>query len=707
MKKCLSLVFAFIFAVGICFSAPITASATTTDELTFVLNSDKKSYSVSKCNISNYTEDGDLAIPVEIVIPSEYKGLPVTKINSSAFSRCEAVKSVVIPDSVTVIESQAFERCAFLSKITMSKNITEVGMWCFDKTKFYDTAKNWENGVLYCGNVLVEGKENIKGACTIKAGTKCIADSAFRFSEKLTSVTIPGTVTHIGNDAFYGCALSKVVIPEGVVSVGVGAFGGNQKLTTITFPKSLKTVGNDVLVNCESLKTVNYNGTKSQWSKIKIGEYNTNLLNAKLVCTGKKLVLSTPSVKTANTAKGIKVTWGAVENANSYIVYKSTYNTSTKKWSKWTAVKKGVTTTSYTDTKVELGTSYKYTVRAVNGDVMSGYKGTSGLKYNVTPTVKVANDLNGIKVSWSTAANATGYRVYRSEYNTKTKKWSKWKSRGTAKANISSWVDKKVTSGVQYKYTVRAVNGKVLSNYNKNGASTLYLAVPTVKIANNANGVKVSWSKVSGSKGYTVYRSEYTNGAWTKWKNMGTAKNTKTSWVDKSVVSGVQYKYTARVINGNYKSVYKETGALIYLTEPDVQVNVDIETKTINIKWSESVGSADYYVYRAEQNSETKEWSEWTCIAKTDSSITTFSDKDISEFTNYKYTVRAVNGDSKSSYKNYISVSYPALPDEPFYRVPGETICHKYEECAGKTCESINSLTAAQENLSYCEKCFW
>ncbi len=646
MKKTLSMVFAIIFALGICFSAPITVNAATTDDLSFELNEDKKSYSVSKCNVSNYNEEGDLALPIDLIIPSEYKGLPVTKISTYAFTGCEAVKSVVIPDSVTVIDAQAFEGCSALASITMSKNITKVGMWCFSKTKFYNTAKNWTDGVLYCGNVLVEAKENISGACAIKNGTKCIADSAFRFREKLTSVTIPGTVTHIGDQAFYGCALSKVVIPEGVVSVGNAAFGGNQKLTTITLPKSVKNIDDDVLINCESLKTVNYNGTKAEWSKIKIGEYNKHLTSAKFVCADKEIVLTTPTVKISNTEKGIKVSWNAIKNAESYIVYKSTYNASTKKWSKWSAIKKGVTSTSYTDTKVKLGTSYKYTVRAVNGSVKSGYKGTSGLKYNVTPTVKVANASNGIKVSWSTAANATGYTVYSSTYNAKTKKWSGWKNRGTTKATTTAWVDKSVKSGIYYKYTVRACNGKSIKSSYKASANMFYLTMPTVKIANDSNGIKVSWNKVTGSKGYTVYRSEYVNGKWTSWKNMGTAKNTKTAWVDKSVISGTTYRYTVRVVNGDYKSTYKETSSLIYLTQPTVKIVND--SKGIKVSWNQVAGAKAYTVYSSAYDAKTKKWSSWKNLGNV--SVTSFVDKSAVSGVQYKYTVRAVNGNYKSTY---------------------------------------------------------
>ncbi len=645
MKKILSLMFAIIFAVGICFSAPIGANAATTDDLSFELNEDKKSYSVVKCNVSDYKEDGDFASPIDLVIPSEYKGLPVTKISTYAFSHCGAVKSIVIPDSVTVIEAQAFEWCSSLANVTMSKNITSVGMWCFGKTKFYDTAKNWVNGVLYCGNVLVEAKENISGACTIKNGTKCIADSAFRFREKLTSVTIPNTVTHIGNDAFYGCALSKVVIPEGVVSVGGGAFGGNQKLTIITFPKSVKNLGIEVLANCENLKTVNYNGTKAEWSKIKIHKQNTHLLKAKLVCTGKQLVLATPTVKISNTAKGVKVTWNAIKNAENYIIYRQTYNASTKKWSGWTTIKKGVAGTSYVDGTVKLGTQYRYTVRAVSGSVMSKYTASATLKYNVTPTVKIANASNGVKVSWSIAPNATGYTVYRSQYNTSTKKWSGWKTMGTAKSDKSSWVDKSVKSGVQYKYAVRACNGSFKSSY-KASSVILYLAQPTVKIANALNGINVSWNKVAGSKGYTVYRSEYVNGAWSSWKNMGTAQNTKTSWVDKSVVSGTTYRYTVRVINGNYKSNYKATSGLIYLAQPTVKIAND--SKGVKVSWNQIAGAKTYIVYSSTYDANTKKWSSWKVLGN--ASATSFVDESSVSGVQYKYTVRAVNGDYKSAY---------------------------------------------------------
>ena len=118
----------------------------------------------------------------------------------------------------------------------------------------------------------------------------------------------------------------------------------------------------------------------------------------------------------------------------------------------------------------------KTIVRGVScyNSIKSSYTDTKGLLYLAQPTVTVKAVSNGINVAWSQCEGATGYTVYRSEYNTKTKKWSSWKSMGTAKADKSNWTDKKATKGVTYKYTVRAVNADT-------GSKSTYVASKSVK----------------------------------------------------------------------------------------------------------------------------------------------------------------------------------------------------------------------------------
>lgn len=53
-------------------------------------------------------------------------------------------------------------------------------------------------------------------------------------------------------------------------------------LTSITIPDSVTSIGNAAFYNCSSLKEVNYKGTEEQWNNIEIGKYNSCLTNAEI-----------------------------------------------------------------------------------------------------------------------------------------------------------------------------------------------------------------------------------------------------------------------------------------------------------------------------------------------------------------------------------------------------------------------------------------
>ncbi len=411
--------------------------------------------------------------------------------------------------------------------------------------------------------------------------------------------------------------------------------------------------------------------------------------------------IAAPTAKIKNASNGIKVSWSKVSGATGYTVYRSQY--SGGKWSGWKNM--GTTKadkTSWTDKSVKTGVQYKYTVRTVKSKLASGYKATSGLVFLSMPTVKIANDANGIKVSWSKSGGATGYTVYRSEYANG--KWSNWKDMGTAKASKSSWVDKSTKSGVQYKYTVRAVNGSSASAY-KESAKLLYLAQPTTKIANASNGIKVSWNKSAGAKGYTVYRSEYVNGKWSSWKTMGTAAATKTSWVDKSVKSGVQYKYTVRAVNGKVMSTYKATAGLVRLQQPTVKVALN--ENSVKVSWNKISGAKSYTVYRSELVD--GKWSSWVSISS--QTEVSFVDEAVTEDATYRYTVRAVNGKSLSSYVASASVTIPVIEDDVVVNVSGVFVTptgsryHFDKDCGGENSTPTTLEDATRLGYTPCQKC--
>ena len=416
------------------------------------------------------------------------------------------------------------------------------------------------------------------------------------------------------------------------------------KNIAVVAPQTRVYVDTDVVVGqtyCYAVASRDAIGNAGDYSEIAI-TYDYKFIAA----------LDTPVVKTSNTSKGIKLVWEKVENAESYIVYKRTYNESTKKYSGWTVLNSAYTGTTYTDTKVKLNTIYSYTVRAVNGSVKSAYKATKGLRYNLAPTVTVVNASSGVKVSWTTVANAKGYTVYSSTYDTKTKKWSSWKNRGNAGSTTTSWTDKNVKSGTYYKYTIRAFVNGFKGDYNKSGVKTLFLTQPTVKFQNVANGIKVTWSKTAGAKNYTVYRAEYTNGKWSNWKNVGTCGNDIFGCVDKGVKTGARYRYTVRAVNGSYKSSFVTPSGLMFLTQPTVSVAK--ASNGIKVSWDKVSGATSYTIYRSEYNASTKKWSSWQNIGS--QKTTSYKDKTAKSGVTYKYTVRAVNGGSKSAYKASSSI---------------------------------------------------
>ena len=92
---------------------------------------------------------------------------------------------------------------------------------------------------------------------TIPESVTSIGDSAFSGCSSLASVTIPEGVTYIGNATFSGCSsLASVTIPEGVTSIGNSAFRSCSSLASVTIPESVTFIGGYAFEGCSSLASV-------------------------------------------------------------------------------------------------------------------------------------------------------------------------------------------------------------------------------------------------------------------------------------------------------------------------------------------------------------------------------------------------------------------------------------------------------------------
>jgi hypothetical protein len=92
---------------------------------------------------------------------------------------------------------------------------------------------------------------------TIGNSVTSIGDYAFEYCSRLTSVTIPNSVTSIGDHAFYGCTrMTSVTIPNSVTTIGDCAFYECKRLTSVTIPNSVTTIGDYAFEECSGLTSV-------------------------------------------------------------------------------------------------------------------------------------------------------------------------------------------------------------------------------------------------------------------------------------------------------------------------------------------------------------------------------------------------------------------------------------------------------------------
>ncbi len=92
---------------------------------------------------------------------------------------------------------------------------------------------------------------------TIPNSVTSIGDSAFGFCTHLSSVTIPNSVTTMGESVFQNCySLTSVTIGNSVTRIGELAFVNCQDLTSVTIPNSVTSIGRQAFLGCGLLTTV-------------------------------------------------------------------------------------------------------------------------------------------------------------------------------------------------------------------------------------------------------------------------------------------------------------------------------------------------------------------------------------------------------------------------------------------------------------------
>lgn len=157
------------------------------------------------------------------------------------------ITAIRIEDGVTHIGEKSFWNCTKVTSVSIANSVSSIGGEAFAS----------------CGT--------FRGApihITIPASMTVIGDWAF-YGCYMGSVSIHSNVTSIGDSAFYACSyLTQIDIPASVTSIGEEAFRMCERLEAVTIPESVTSIGWWAFTGCPVLHDIYFGGTQSQWDRM-------------------------------------------------------------------------------------------------------------------------------------------------------------------------------------------------------------------------------------------------------------------------------------------------------------------------------------------------------------------------------------------------------------------------------------------------------
>ena len=245
---------------------------------------------------------------------------------------------------------------------------------------------------------------------------------------------------------------------------------------------------------------------------------------------------------------------------------------------------------------------------------------------NAAENVEVASCVEGLKFSWTQAAGAEWYNIYRKEAD------GEWEKLTEAPADATEYIDTTIKKGTEYYYSIEAANEYGVREYDKTGLVGFdFGTITRVDAEITERGAAINWDALDGAVKYTVYRQAEGETTWKK-----VAETSETECIDEPLMSNIEYSYKVKAhhTKGYTADTSCEPAKLTFIANATI-IEYQLNKNDIVINWRNVDGAVGYEIYR-------KAAGENDYTLKATVEIPGYTDTDVVDSKEYSYKVRSL-----------------------------------------------------------------